>query len=197
VYRRFAARTVMLMPRGFRPGLGSGGPSGLSIRSLRSLAHAPPLTHTPHMGSRLCRHLVHIVFSTKDRQPFITGAVAPRLHAYLGGIARNRDCTAIAVGGVEDHVHLLIALHPTIALADIVRDLKANSSKWIHEDVGAATFAWQSGYGAFSVSRSNADAVTAYIHSQPDHHATRDFRVEFIALLDKHGVAHDERYVFA
>ncbi|MBN8646178.1 MAG: IS200/IS605 family transposase [Planctomycetes bacterium] len=149
------------------------------------------------MGSTLCCHLVHIVFSTKNREPFILVSIALRLHAYLGGIARSRKCEPVAVGGVEDHVHLLIGVHPSIALADLVRDLKANSSKWMHDDVGVRNFAWQSGYGAFSVSRDHAEGVTAYIRNQREHHATVDFKGEFLAFLDKHIVEFDERYVFA
>lgn len=149
------------------------------------------------MGSTLCCHLVHIVFSTKNREPFIAASLAPRLHAYLGGIARNRKCEPVAVGGVDDHVHLLIGVHPSIALADLVRDLKANSSKWMHEGIGDRGFGWQTGYAAFSVSRSNTTDVVNYIHNQREHHATVDFKGEFVAFLDKHGVEFDERYVFA
>lgn len=149
------------------------------------------------MGSTLCCHLVHVVFSTKNREAFITDALASRLHAYLCGIARNRQCEPIAVGGIEDHVHLLVALHSSIALSDFVRDLKSNSSRWMHEEAGVPAFGWQTGYGAFSVSKSNADVVIAYINNQREHHKARDFRDEYESLLRKHGVEFDERYVFA
>jgi putative transposase len=148
------------------------------------------------MGSTLCCHLVHIIFSTKDRAPHISPTIAPRLHAYLGGIARNRDCSAIAVGGIEDHVHLLIAIHPSIALADLVRDLKSNSSKWMHEDAGIAAFGWQTGYAAFSVSQSAADRVIEYINTQQEHHQTKGFKEELLAFLERHKIAYDDRYVF-
>jgi REP element-mobilizing transposase RayT len=148
------------------------------------------------MGSTLCCHLVHIIFSTKNREPHITPVIAPRLHAYLGGIARNRDCSAVAVGGIEDHVHLLIAVHPSVALADLVRDLKSNSSKWMHEDANTSAFGWQTGYAAFSVSQSSADRVINYIDTQREHHRTTDFREELLAFLEKHKVAYDDRHVF-
>ncbi|MFM9959415.1 MAG: IS200/IS605 family transposase [Phycisphaerales bacterium] len=148
------------------------------------------------MGSTLCCHLVHIIFSTKNREPHITPTIAVRLHAYLGSIARNRGCSAVAVGGIEDHVHLLIAVHPSIALADLVRDLKSNSSKCMHEDAGIAEFGWQKGYAAFSVSHSAADRVINYINTQREHHSTKDFRKELLAFLEMHKVAYDDRYVF-
>lgn len=148
------------------------------------------------MASTLCCNLVHVIYSTKDREPLIQPDLAPRLYAYLGGIARNRNSSVLAAGGVADHMHLLIDLHQSCALADLVRDLKANSSRWMHEDVQAPGFGWQSGYAAFSVSKSNVDAVAHYINHQREHHTQRSFKEELIEFLDKHGVAYDPKYIF-
>jgi putative transposase len=137
--------------------------------------------------------LVHVVFSTKDRQRFIDDVLQGRLHAYLGGIAEGLQCKALAVGGVEDHVHLLISYPPKLAVADLLRELKANSSKWVHEEFsGLDAFAWQPGYAAFSVSRSVADAIIDYIRNQKKHHQRRTLREEVALLLEKHGSSIDE-----
>lgn len=119
------------------------------------------------------------------------------MHEYLGGIARGIECIAIEVGGVADHVHMLARVHPSVAVADLVRVLKANSSKWMHEEIGETEFAWQRGYAAFSVSQSNADAVWAYIRRQEAHHLKRGFKEELIGFFARHGVSCDERYVWA
>lgn len=132
---------------------------------------------------------IHVVFSTKQRQPLIKKEDERRVWAYLGGIVRNYDAVPLAIGGTSDHVHVLAALPATLAIAKFVNVLKSNSSKWMNEQV--RDFAWQSGYGAFSVSSSNLAAVTRYIENQEEHHRRRDSRAEFIALLKKHGVALD------
>lgn len=147
------------------------------------------------MASTLICHYVHIVFSTKDRTEWIADSFAPRLYAYIGGIARNHDCELIAAGGVEDHIHLLATLHQSCALAELVRDIKANSSRWVHDELRVSDFAWQNGYACFSVSKSNVDAVVKYINTQREHHATRSFKDELIALLEKHGVEYRPEYV--
>lgn len=149
------------------------------------------------MGQSLANLLTHIIFSTKNREMLLDPEVAPRMHAYLGGIARHNKCVPIEIGGVSDHVHLLIAVHPTVAVAELVRLLKANSSKWMHEEVGRPAFAWQTGYGAFSVSESNCDTVREYIRNQAEHHRTRTFQEELIAFLERHGVAYDLQYIWA
>jgi REP element-mobilizing transposase RayT len=137
--------------------------------------------------------LVHVVFSTKDRQPFIDDVLAGRLHAYLGGIAAGLECKALAVGGVDDHVHLLVSYPAKVAVADLLRELKANSSKWVHDEFpGKRAFAWQPGYAAFSVSRSVSDAIIEYIQNQRAHHARRTFREELAILIEKHGGSIDE-----
>ncbi len=138
---------------------------------------------------------VHVVFSTKARQPLIDAAWQARLHAFLGGTARECGVTADTVGGVADHVHLLLSLMATTRLADVMRDLKRSSSAWVHQTFGLMTFAWQDGYGAFSVSVKNLDAVRAYITNQAEHHRTHTFREEYIALLRRSGVRYDERFL--
>jgi REP element-mobilizing transposase RayT len=142
--------------------------------------------------------LIHAVFSTKDRAPLLAGECRQRLLPYLGGIARQLDAKALTVGGTADHVHVLLSLPPALCVADALRDLKANSSRWIHETwPRLRDFAWQAGYGAFSVSQSNCEAVTRYIGEQDAHHRRLTFQQEFIALLKKHGIAYDERYIWA
>lgn len=110
---------------------------------------------------------MHVIFATKGREPSITPAISCELHAYLGGIARNLGVVALAIGGVADHVHCLLSLPPTVPVSDLVGKLKANSSRWVHErGTPHAEFAWQTGYGAFSVSKSNVDNVIEYIRRQ-------------------------------
>jgi REP element-mobilizing transposase RayT len=149
------------------------------------------------MAQTLTRLLLHIVFSTKNRDPFITEAVATELHKYLAGIARNHDSPALAIGGVADHIHLLISLSKNIACADLLMHLKRDSSKWIKsKGPEFATFAWQEGYGAFTIGESQVDAMKRYIANQEDHHRTRSFQDEFRDLLAKYGVDFDENLVW-
>jgi putative transposase len=140
---------------------------------------------------------VHVVFSTKSRAPLIAGDVAPRLYDYIGGIVRARGCVLAAAGGVADHVHLLCSLGREISVAEALRDIKANSSKWIHETFpNERAFAWQAGYGAFAVSYSNVPTVKRYIANQAEHHRTRTFQEEFIALLRRHNLPFDESHLW-
>lgn len=134
------------------------------------------------------------VFSTKDRQRLIQANEQERVWAYLGGIARSYGAVPLAIGGTLDHVHVLAAFPATLSIAKFVNVLKSNSSKWMNEQVHK--FAWQSGYGAFSVSSSNLAVVTRYIEDQEAHHRRRDSRAEFIALLKKHGVPFDSSRAF-
>jgi putative transposase len=138
----------------------------------------------------------HVVFSTKDRVPLIAAAWRERLHAYLGGVVRNVHGVPEAIGGMADHVHLLIGLRATTCLADVVRDVKAVSSRWVHEETGERYFAWQEGYGAFTVSASQRDAVRAYIARQEAHHQKRTFQEEYIELLKRSGVDYDARFLW-
>ncbi len=117
------------------------------------------------------------------------------LHAYLGGVIRTADGIPESVGGVSDHVHLLIGLRATHRLADVLRELKAVSSLWVHNEIGQRTFAWQEGYGAFTISPSQRAAVRRYIEGQAEHHRTRTFREEYLELLRRSSVEFDERYV--
>ena len=141
--------------------------------------------------------LLHLVFSTKDREPVIRPDVLGDLHAFLGGIARDCDCPALTVGGTADHVHLLCSLSRTTSAAQLVEELKTRSSKWIKDKGGVLEiFHWQSGYGAFSVGRSQVDAVRSYIAGQADHHRKATFQEEYRAFLTKYDVPFDERYVW-
>jgi putative transposase len=141
--------------------------------------------------------LVHVVFSTKGRAPLLTPELHPRLFPYLGGIVRELTGTALLINGTADHVHLLLRLPATCALADLLRTLKANSSRWIHEAFqNPERLAWQTGYGAFSVSVSNADRVLSYIRRQEQHHRRLSFQEEFVALLRRHGLTYDERQLW-
>jgi REP element-mobilizing transposase RayT len=139
----------------------------------------------------------HVVFSTKNRAPLITSNHAERLYAYVGGIIRDERGKLLASGGMADHVHLLVSLHPQTSLSDIMRIVKSKSSKWTHETFPEhAAFGWQDGYAAFTVSASNVDDVRRYIANQQEHHRKLSFEDELRAFLDRHGVEYDERYVF-
>jgi putative transposase len=148
------------------------------------------------MASTFINVWVHVVFSTKDREPLLGPILRPRICAYLAGIAQNCGARVSCINGIEDHVHILTSLPSTISIADYVRTLKSNSSGWVHEEWPAQYFAWQSGYGAFSVSRSNLDGVRQYVEQQEEHHKRMSFREEFLALLKKHQVEYDERYIW-
>jgi REP element-mobilizing transposase RayT len=138
----------------------------------------------------------HIVFSSKDRAPVIEPSWQGRLHAYLGGVVRNVDGIPETVGGVSDHVHLLIGLRATACLADVVRDVKGISSRWVDEEIGEPAFTWQEGYGAFTVSASQRAQVREYIARQEEHHRKRTFQEEYLELLERSGVEYDTRYLW-
>ena len=141
--------------------------------------------------------LVHVVFSTKERQPTIRDAFRERLWSYMGGVAKNEFGAARAIGGTEDHVHALLSLNTTTSVAKALERWKSVASGWVHKNVAeAASFAWQNGYGAFSVSESNTAAVVEYIRNQAEHHRRRSFKQEFIALLKKHKIDYDPGHVF-
>ena len=148
------------------------------------------------MPQSLAQIYVHLVFSTKDRESFIVPDVQPRLHAYLAGTLNAIDCLALEIGGMPDHVHLLFRLGRTITLSDMVKEAKVESSKWMKEEGGVPMFAWQAGYGAFSVSASQLEVVTEYIRHQEKHHKTRTFQDEFRALLERYQVSYNEAYVW-
>ncbi len=149
------------------------------------------------MPQSLSYLLTHIVFSTKDRAPVLDAPVRLSLHAYLATVARNVDCECFRVGGVADHVHLAVRLSRTITMAHLIEELKTSSSKWLKTQSPAlAAFAWQRGYGAFSVSPSDLNPLLHYIDTQEDHHKTRTFQDEYRAFLKKYGIEYDERYVW-
>jgi len=140
---------------------------------------------------------MHCTFSTKERYPFIDSELELRLSPYLGGIARENHMKALAIGGTSDHVHALLSLPGTMSFAKAVQLIKGGSSKWVHDTFSRyKKFEWQEGYGAFSVSASQARKTIAYIQSQKEHHRKRTFQEEFLDLLDKHGIEYDSRYVF-
>ena len=148
------------------------------------------------MSQSFTNLIYHIVFSTKDRQPLITEAHQSRLYEYIGGTIRGLGGVSLAINGVEDHVHLLAKLRPDKALSDVLRDLKANASGWMHDVFpDLKEFSWQRGYGAFTVSQSNVEKVQDYISRQKDHHQKKSFRDEFIEFLKANGIEYDERYL--
>lgn len=146
------------------------------------------------MGSTFHSLHYHVVFSTKERRPSLRSEWRARLHAYLGGIIRNQEGVAEAVGGIEDHVHLIASLKTTHRIADVMRDLKKDSSNWVVENFDRQ-FAWQEGYAVFTVSASNVEAVRDYIGRQEEHHRKATFTDELKALLEKHAVAYDSKYL--
>ena len=141
--------------------------------------------------------LTHVVFSTWERRPFLSDAIRRDVHAYIGGILRQLHAVPIAIGGTSDHVHMMARIPADLALADCLRVVKTNSSRWIKERwPERRLFWWQGGYGAFSVSESNRGAVIQYIQDQEQHHRRISFQDEFLALLKRHGVEFDERYMW-
>jgi REP element-mobilizing transposase RayT len=139
--------------------------------------------------------LYHLIFATKNREPMIAAAWRARLHEYLGGVVSGLGGAPQGIGGVSDHVHLLVGLKPTHCLSDFMRELKKSSSVWIGETVGATPFRWQEGYAAFTVSASAREEVQRNIARQEEHHRTRSFREELVEFLKKSGVDYDERYL--
>ena len=143
-----------------------------------------------------CLHY-HVIFSTKRRAPQITPDFRQRLYDYIGGILKNANGSLIAAGGTDDHVHLLTRLHAQTSVADALRVIKTNSSKWVHETLAnKSDFAWQTGYAAFTVSRSNMASVRRYIETQEEHDRRVTFQEELIVFLEKHGLEYDERYIW-
>ena len=149
------------------------------------------------MSQTFSNLLTHVIFSTKDRVPAITTDLKPGLHAYMGGIVRRLEGKALAINGTADHIHRLLSLPPTLAVSDALRVIKTNSSRWVHDRRGnGGGFAWQAGYGAFSVSQSNQEDVIRYIARQEEHHHKMTFQEELLAFLKKNGIAYDERYIW-
>jgi REP element-mobilizing transposase RayT len=139
----------------------------------------------------------HVVFSTKHREPWIRPPIEGRLRAYLGGIARQNGMNALLIGGVDDHVHMLLGLPPTLAVSDALKQIKGGSSGWIRENLPVCRgFGWQDGYGAFTVSKSQVPEVEEYLRGQREHHQVRTSQEEYRALLDRHEIEYEERYLW-
>jgi len=150
------------------------------------------------MGSTLTRLVYHIVFATKDRFPSLTPEVRERVYPYIGGIVRGEGGHLLAIGGTSDHVHLLTVLPAAEAVAAIIQKVKGHASKWLNEErLLKAKFGWQRGYGAFTVSHSAVSRVKRYVESQEAQHRRMTFEEEFVALLERHGVAYDPRYLWS
>jgi len=148
------------------------------------------------MSHTYCCSLFHCVFSTKERRKTIVPEIQPRLWAYVGGIAREHEMRALTVGGMEDHVHLLLSLPSSLAIAKAMQEIKSASSLWMHETCAVNGFQWQEGYGAFSIGWMQMSPTIAYIDRQAEHHRKRDFQTEFLAILKKHQIEYDPRYVW-
>ena len=150
------------------------------------------------MGQSLVKNYIHIVFSTKHREPLINEAIEKELHSYLGGICNKMDCQVLKVGGHYDHIHILCLLSKKVLLVKLMEELKSHSSKWIKTKGGAyANFYWQDGYGAFSVNPSEVEIVINYIANQKEHHRKKTFQDEYRAFLKKYKVEYDEKYVWS
>ena len=148
------------------------------------------------MGSTHSALHYHLIWGTKHLEPNILPAWRDRLQTYIGGCVRALDAVPLAIGGVSDHVHLLVSLNPTHRLSDFVRDVKRKSSEWIHTEISEKNFHWQEGYGVFSVSKSALEEVRKYVLGQEEHHRTRTFREEYVAFLERHGIECDERFLW-
>jgi putative transposase len=179
----------------------------IAAKRRKNAAHGASRGKAAKTGSQLRRSernlshtagnlVLHLIFSTKDRRPFIIPEIRADLFAYLGGIVREMHGTALIINGTCDHVHMLIRIRPVQAAAEIARIVKTNSSRWVHENYNLR-FAWQTGYGAFSVSESNVPAVSRYISMQEEHHKKVTFQEEYVTFLKKNKIAYDERYIWS
>lgn len=149
------------------------------------------------MANTYTNLLYHIIFSTKNREPLIHDALKPELHKYLGGLVRDMKGVLLEVGGTADHVHLVVKLRPDISVSDVVKYVKANSSGWVNEQPDhQGDFYWQRGYAAFTISESQLPAVREYVLNQEVHHRGQTFKEELLALLRKHNIEYEERYLW-
>ena len=149
------------------------------------------------MSKSYCNLLYHLVFSTKERRPYLHHETRERVYEYIGGVIRKKEGIVLCVGGTDDHVHILAKLRQDEAVSDVLRDIKAGSSGWVHDTFEKLSdFSWQEGYGAFSVSQSQVEKVSQYIQTQEEHHKRVTFKEEFVALLEAHEVEYDERYIW-
>lgn len=149
------------------------------------------------MPQSLAKNLIHLIYSTTDRRPVLDDAIREELHKYTCGILQDQECAAVEIGSVPDHLHLLFVLSKNKALADVVREVKRGTSRWLKsKGPQFAAFEWQAGYGAFSVSQSAVEKVRRYIRDQAEHHRKVSFQDELRAFLRRHGIEFDERYVW-
>ena len=149
------------------------------------------------MSQTHCNLIYHLVFSTKGRQRFLTPDLGPEVHRYLAGAVKGVEGIPLIINGTEDHVHLLVKLNQNHALKDVLCEIKSNSSGWIHREFQALSdFAWQAGYGAFTVSASQKERVYRYVQHQEAHHTQYSFQAEYLAMLKAHEVEYDERYIW-
>ncbi len=149
------------------------------------------------MANTFTQLYIHIVFSTKHREPIIAKSYQEELHKYITGIVRNQNQKLIAINSMPDHIHILIGLKPTITISDLVRDIKRDSSAFVNEKrLAMGHFGWQEGYGGFSYGHSQLDSIIQYIQNQEQHHRVRTFKEEYLELLDKFHVEYDPKYVF-
>ena len=150
-----------------------------------------------YMANTYSQIYFHIVFSTKNRVDFIRPEIENRVWAYIGGIARKHNMTALQVGGIDNHIHALIGSPTVLSPSQVAKYLKGDSSFWIHNEFQElGNFAWQDGYGVFSVSKNDISRLIGYIKNQRRHHSNQTFEEEFIELLELHGIEYDERYLF-
>jgi putative transposase len=149
------------------------------------------------MANTYTQMYIQIVFAVKRRQNLIQKNWKDELHKYICGIINGKEQKVYAIGGVSDHIHILVSIKPNIAISDLVRDIKANSSKWINEnEFVRGKFQWQEGFGAFSYAQSQLDNVIAYINNQEQHHQKKTFKDEYLTLLQKFDIEYDEKYLF-
>jgi REP element-mobilizing transposase RayT len=157
----------------------------------------PMACYRPEMGNTFTSLHCHFVFSTKNREAWIGHQIEERVWSFLGGIARENGMKPIRIGGMPDHIHMAVGLPPTLAASKALQQIKGGSSKWMKETFpNMQGFAWQDGYGAFAVSKSSLPALTAYIEKQREHHRTKTFKEEFVALLIRHGIDYVERHLW-
>ncbi|MGB7837811.1 MAG: transposase [Terrimicrobiaceae bacterium] len=181
-----------------QPGAAPQEPSMYIQASAESAIHSTALFgYRPSMAQSLSKVVIHVIFSTKDHYPWLDANVRPRMHAYLATICRDAGAEVFRIGGVADHVHVVTTLPRTLSQADMLEGITKKSSKWI-KSLGSEyrRFYWQRGYGAFSVSPSQLDALLRYVETQEEHHRSRTFQEEYREFLRKHGVEYDERYVW-
>jgi REP element-mobilizing transposase RayT len=149
------------------------------------------------MANTYTNLLYHIIFSTKNRRPIIQPSFRDELEQYITGIIQAEGCALVEIGGMPDHLHIVARFRPDRSVSEMVRLIKANSSKWVNETRGLAErFEWQTGYGAFTVSQSQLDKLRAYVRGQEEHHHVRSFQEEYLEFLERHGITYDERYVW-